>query len=172
VALAASALDARLLALFTTAPLPDTTSAAGERWAAAYAGYAGLATAGPALPSAASLSAAEETLAGALAAAFDAATAAGPAGLPTVTALMAAAFAGFWLLPPVQFASPGITGVVTAAAPATLSDDLAAAFTAGQGGSATAAAQATRIAGVLHAWTLTVAVTNATPGGPVIVTLL
>jgi len=170
VALAASALADNLRALFTTAPFPDSASAAGEKWAAAYAGYAGNATAGPALPSSASLSAAQDTLAGALATAFDAATRAGPAGLGSVTAGMAAAFPAFWLLPPVQFAGPGVTGAVTAALPATLAADLATAFSAGP--SATAAAQATRIAGVLHAWTLTVTVTNATAAGPVVVTLL
>jgi hypothetical protein len=170
VPLAASALEAKLLALFTTKPLPANAAEAGQKWAAAYAEYAGVATAGGAVPSPASLSAAEVSLGDKLKTAFETATAAGPAGLATVTAAMAIAFSNFWFVPPVAFAAPGVTGAVTAALPATLAAELASAFTAEQ--SATAAAQAARIAGVVHTWTLTVTVTNATAGGPVIVTLL
>jgi hypothetical protein len=160
-----STLSNALLQIFTQAPLPADTTAAGQAWANAYHSYASAATAGPTTPLPPALLAAKTTLATNIKSAFDAARAAGLAGLAVVVAQLDAAFVQFWLTPPVAFAGPGFTGVVTVAPPGVLSGTLTTAFAP----SSTAAPAATAIASALDLWTKTVIVTNqpTAPGPPV-----
>src|SRR5215207_7590289 len=85
---------------------PADEAEAGQRWAKAYKDYAAAAAAHPTAPVAASLTAAEVTLAEALADGFTAAKAAGPGGLAALVPLLDAAFVAFWLTPPVAFVVP------------------------------------------------------------------
>jgi hypothetical protein len=156
-----------------TGGFPADEAEAGKRWAKAYKDYAADALAGPTTPVAASLTAAEATLAEALAAGFGAAKAAGPGGVATVVALLDTAFVAFWLTPPVAFVAPplpppAIAGVVTLAPPGVLSGGLTGPLTSGTGEGTTAAGQAQLLAAVLDTWTRTVMVLNTpiTPPGP------
>lgn len=136
----------------------DDMVAAAQSWAGAYADYAQVAMAGVAAPVFTGLE--EATLAAGLAAAF----AGGVASLGTTTLpAMELAFQGFWMVPPVVFGA----GTVTLAPPG-LAAALAAVF-AGGALVPTSAAMAAAVAAVLHAWTMTVAVTLP---GPSVVTLL
>jgi hypothetical protein len=144
---------------------------AGERWGAAYRGYAANALAGTTAPLGASLKGAESTLAGRLAGGFTAAKAAG--GVAALAALMDAAFVAFWLAPPVAFAiprtgPPSMTGIVSLAPAGVLEGALSALFLAGVAQQASAAQQARALAAALDAWTRTVLVINTpvTPPGP------
>jgi hypothetical protein len=147
---------------------PVSDAEAGQRWAGIYRAYASHATAGPTVPLAASLQAAEATLGEALAAAFTKARTAGAAA--TLTPLVDAAFVGFWLSPPVAFVAPpppvvpSVVGTVTVAPPGVLSPGLAGLLSAPGAMDATAAQQASSIATVLHGWTRTVLVVNTPPG--------
>jgi hypothetical protein len=144
---------------------PGSAAEAGKAWAAAYGGYAASATAGPTLPLAPTLKAAELALAQALGNAFDAAQQAGAAGTATVLPALDSAFVAFWLAPPVAFAGPAVTGLVTVAPPAVLAGAIATVLAAGMGGAA-ADQQATALATALDTWTRTVMVVNTTAAGP------
>lgn len=152
-----------------TAGHPVSDAEAGRRWAELYRAYASHATAGPTVPLAASLQAAEATLGEALAAAFIAARTASAAAA-TLTPLVDAAFVSFWLSPPVAFvappppAIPAAVGMVTVAPPGVLSPGLAGVLGAPGAKDATAAQQASSIATVLDGWTRTVLVVNTPPG--------
>ena len=163
--LSTTSLENDLAALLGTDGNPGSAADAGDAWAKAYSGYASAATAGPTVPLTPSLQAAETTLAGSLRSAFEAAQAAGPGGQAVVLSAFDAAFVAFWLTPPVAFATPPVTGVVTLAPPGVLAGALASVLAAGMGG-AGADDQAAALASALHAWTGTVMVVNTTPAGP------
>jgi hypothetical protein len=151
---------------------PADDTAAGRRLAEAYKDYAAAAVAGPTAPVALPLTAAEATLAGAIATGFTAAKNAGLGGLAALLPLLDAAFVKFWLTPPVAFVipipPPVVAGVVTIAPPGVLSAGLAGPLAAGANLGVTAAQQAQLLAAVLDTWTRTVIVTNTpvTPPGP------
>ena len=154
---------------------PPNPTEAGKKWAEAYKKYAEGAQAGTTAPLAPSLTAAQATLAGALAAGFSAAKAAPPpAAISGLAAAMDVAFVAFWLTPPVAFAAPPppapptMAGVVTLAPPGVLTASLIALFTSGAADQKTAAQQADAIATLLDSWTKTVMVVNTpiTPPGP------
>lgn len=153
---------------------PDTVEA-GKKWAAIYKKYAEGAQAGTTTPLPPSLTAAQATLAGALASGFSAAKAAPPpAAIAGLAAAMDLAFVAFWLTPPVAFAAPPppapptMAGVVTLAPPGVLTAALIGLFTSGAADKKTAAQQADAIATLLDSWTKTVMVVNTpiTPPGP------
>jgi len=160
--------------LFQGAPaFPADTAEAGRKWAEIYRQFAATAQAGPTMPVTAVLQNAEPVLAKALAAAFDAAGAAGPVGGAAFLPLMDAAFVKFWSTPipfaaPPAPAPPAVAGVVTPPAAGTLAALMTTALVAGLAPGASAAAQAVAIAAALDGWTKTVAVVNTsiTPPGP------
>lgn len=145
--------------------MPASAEEAGKAWAGVYRGYAAGATAGPTVPLAPALQSAESTLANSLRGAFESGQAAGPGGAATVLPLLDAAFVAFWLTPPLAFATPPVTGVVTVAPPGVLAGALASVLAAGLAG-ADANAQAAALASALDTWTRTVMVVNTTPAGP------
>lgn len=170
-----SSLSNALSGLFQGKPsYPEKPTDAGQKWANAYRTYAANALAGTTAPLSTLLTAAEGTLAKALAGAFTAAQQAGSGGLAVLTPLMDVAFVAFWMTPPVIFAAPAppapatMAGVVSVAAPGVLTAGLAGAFAAGVVPGVTAPQQAQAIATVLDAWTRTVMVINTpiTPPGP------
>jgi hypothetical protein len=140
---------------------PKTAQTAGAAWASSYRQYAAEANAGPTAPLAAALNAAETALGGLLGAAFAAARDGDPSKLAEN---LDKAFVAFWKTPPVGFAAPNITGVVSIAALGVLEPALAAVFAAGPVQRRSAAQQAQAIAGVLDGWTRTVTVVNTPPG--------
>lgn len=152
---------------------PDETEA-GKKWAGIYKQYAEGAQAGTTQPLAPLLLAAQNTLAGALAAGFTAAKAAPP---PEAVAGLAAAidlaFVAFWMAPPIAFAPPPpapptMAGVVSLAPPGVLTASLISLFTSGAADKKTAVQQADAMATLLDSWTKTVMVINTpvTPPGP------
>lgn len=150
---------------------PPNPTEAGKKWAAVYKKYAEGAQAGATQPLAPSLIAAENTLAGALAAGFTAAKAAPPpAAIAALAASMDLAFVAFWMTPPMAFAAtpPTMAGVVSLAPPGILLASLIALFTSGAADKKTAAQQADAMATLLDSWTKTVMVLNTpvTPPGP------
>lgn len=154
---------------------PPNPTEAGKKWAEAYKKYAEGAQAGTTKPLAPSLTAAQSTLAGALAAGFSAAKAAPPpAAIAGLAAAMDLAFVAFWLTPPIAFvtppppASPTMAGVVTLAPPGVLTGLLIGMFTTGMLQKKSAADQADALATLLDTWTKTVMVVNTpvTPPGP------
>lgn len=164
--LQSSGLADALTAMFSEDGFPSSPTEAGDTWAQAYKDYAGGATAGPTSPLMPSLATAGLTLATALGGAFTAAKASGPASLaPT----MAAAFAAFWLAPPIVFTAtpPVIAGVVSVAVPGALPAGITDAIAAGVDGG-DAAAQGQAFADALDTFTKTVMVLNTpiTPPGP------
>lgn len=131
---------------------------AGAGWASAYATYALAAQANGIFPAFTGLE--QQTLANALAAAFQAGVASEGA---TTFAAVELALQAFWILPPIVFGA----GAVTAAPPglaalleATRAPNLAA---------ATSAVAASNVATALDTWTHTVTVTFP---GPAVATLL
>ncbi|TAK02329.1 MAG: hypothetical protein EPO39_13480 [Candidatus Manganitrophaceae bacterium] len=153
---------------------PPNPTEAGKKWAEAYKKYAEGAQAGATQPLAPSLTAAQATLAGALASGFSAAKAAPPpAAIAGLAAAMDLAFVAFWMTPPVAFAPPPpapptMAGVVSLAPPGVLTASLISLFTSGTADKKTAAQQADSIATLLDSWTKTVMVINTpvTPPGP------
>jgi hypothetical protein len=141
---------------------PQTATAAGDRWATAYADYATGATAGPTAPTAGLIPAAKIPLASALATAFQAGA---DTNVPAIAA-MDTAFVAFWT--GMTFVGPGVTGVVSLVPPPpSLTGALSAAFQAGVAHPApSAAAQASKIADAFNTWTTSVMVLNTvTVGG-------
>ena len=170
-----TSLSNALSGLFQGQPsYPQTATDAGKKWANAYRTYAANALAATTAPLSASLTAAEATLANALAGAFTVAQQAGPGGIAVLTPLMDVAFVAFWMTPPVAFAVPAppapatMAGVVSVTPPGVLAASLAGVFAAGVAPAITAAQQAQAIASVLDSWTRTVMVVNTpvTPPGP------
>lgn len=154
---------------------PPNETEAGKKWAAVYKKYAEGALAGTTQPLAVSLTAAQNTLAGALAGAFTTAKLnPTPAAVAVLAAAMDVAFVAFWLVPPVAFAAPPppapptMAGVVSVAPPGVLTGLLSAMFAAGAVQEKSAADQADALAMILDAWTRSVMVINTpiTPPGP------
>jgi hypothetical protein len=131
---------------------PNEAFIAGRKMAQAYAAYAGSATScAGASPLPAAIEAAAAKLGGQLGQTFAASKD------PVLTATqMAAAFAAFWLDPPIQFPSAA-PGLVTTAIPATLQAALIATWAQGP---SEGAAAARKLAKVLHKWTKTVIVAH------------
>lgn len=150
--------------LFEGNSYPTSEQDAGQQWASVYKKYASGAAAGAALVVAASLVAAQSSLASALETAFKGAKSGSPAA-PT----MAAAFAAFWLTPPVAFATPPASGVVSIAVPVGLIASLSDAFDAGVKSSKSAADQAQALATALDSFTTTVMVGVITAPAPAMV---
>ena len=153
------------LAKLLGSDMPASAKAAGLDWAKTYRGYGAKATAATTAPLAPALASAETELAKALRGAFEAGQAAGPGGAAVVAPLLDAAFVAFWLTPPLGFAAPPVTGLVTVAPPGVLGGAFGAVLAAGLGG-ASAGQQAAALATALDTWTRTVTVTNTTPAGP------
>lgn len=132
---------------------PATHSEAGKRWAQAYGDYAAaamsLAGGSPIVQGAV------DALGGVLGNLF-----AGGLAAPA----MDAAFVAFWLAPPMAFAGP-FPGVVTAVPSV---PGLAGVFASNVEGKASADAAMGAIAAALHAFTLTVIVTDATVPTPTV----
>lgn len=162
--LVSTGLTQSLSDLFSGSPgYPADAGQAARAIAAAYKSYAANALAGTTTPVALSLEGAQSTLEASLASAFQGAQAAGAAGLSALAAALDAAFVAFWLTPPVAFAAPPITGVVTMATPGLLQSLFSALFESGVSTQASAPRQASSLANLLDTWTRTVVVTNVPP---------
>lgn len=144
---------------------PASIAEAASAWAAIYRAFAATTTAPspPGTPVPASLSAAEATLASALALAF----AVRPGAIPALASAISSAVTIFWLTPPVAFAgvSPGVVTAVggTAALTSALSSAWTANATLFPQGGPSASTAAAQVGSALGAFTLTVLVTHAGP---------